>query len=117
MIRRLTTEQARRAAVYAQRLDRRRGTAPLRLLRQLGAVQIDSVNVLARAHCLPFFSRLDGVIERFKGNKVPGESRRREELHGQHLPDRASSGCHAAPAAAIRDVRRGAEHTLLLEAI
>lgn len=62
MIRRLTTEQARRAAVYAQRLDRRRGTAPLRLLRQLGAVQIDSVNVLARAHYLPFFSRLDATF-------------------------------------------------------
>lgn len=56
----LTLTQARRVAVRAQRLDRRRATAPLALLRHLGAVQIDSVNVLARAHYLPFFSRLDG---------------------------------------------------------
>ena len=56
----LTIDQARRAAVRAQRLDRRRNTAPLSLLRQLGAVQIDSVNVVARAHYLPFFARLDG---------------------------------------------------------
>jgi hypothetical protein len=55
----LTLDQARRAAVRAQRLDRRRRTAPLSLLRHLGAVQIDSVNVVARAHYLPFFARLD----------------------------------------------------------
>ena len=57
---RLTIAQARRVAVRAQRLDRRRSTAPLTLLRHLGAVQIDSVNVLARAHYLPFYSRLSG---------------------------------------------------------
>lgn len=57
---RLTIPQARRIAVRAQRLDRRRGTAPLALLRHLGAVQIDSVNVVARAHYLPFYSRLTG---------------------------------------------------------
>lgn len=57
----LTIDQARRAAVRAQRLDRRRNTAPLSLLRQLGAVQIDSVNVVARAHYLPFFARLEGT--------------------------------------------------------
>lgn len=56
----LTLDQARRAAVRAQRLDRRRTTPPLMLLRHLGAVQIDSVNVVARAHYLPFFARLHG---------------------------------------------------------
>jgi uncharacterized protein YcaQ len=55
----LTLDQARRAAVRSQRLDRRRRTPPVSLLRHLGAVQIDSVNVLARAHYLPFFARLD----------------------------------------------------------
>lgn len=59
MTRRLSLDQARRAAIRAQRLDRRRRTAPVNLLRHLGAVQIDSVNVLARAHYLPFFSRLE----------------------------------------------------------
>ncbi|MEZ5184829.1 MAG: crosslink repair DNA glycosylase YcaQ family protein [Candidatus Nanopelagicales bacterium] len=53
----LTIDQARRVAIRAQRLDRRRSTAPLSLLRRLGAVQIDSVNVVARAHYLPFYSR------------------------------------------------------------
>ena len=59
MPRRLTLDQARRAAVRAQRLDQRGRRAPLALLRHLGAIQIDSVNVLARAHYLPFFARLD----------------------------------------------------------
>ncbi len=54
----LTVPQARRVAIRAQRLDMRRGTAPLTLLRHLGAIQIDSVNVVARAHYLPFYSRL-----------------------------------------------------------
>src|SRR5690606_23085276 len=56
----LTVAQARRIAVRAQRLDTRRATAPLTLLRHLGAIQIDSVNVVARAHYLPFYSRLTG---------------------------------------------------------
>ena len=60
----LTSAQARRTVLAAQglaagrpagRVDRRhlRG-----VVRRLGLVQIDSVNVLARAHHLPFFSRL-----------------------------------------------------------
>jgi uncharacterized protein YcaQ len=60
----LSAAQARRIVVAAQglasarpagRVDRRhlRG-----VVRRLGLVQIDSVNVLARAHHLPFFSRL-----------------------------------------------------------
>jgi uncharacterized protein YcaQ len=59
-VRSLTIDQARRLAVKAQRLDRRRSTRALTLLRHLGAVQIDSVNVLARAHYMPFYSRLSG---------------------------------------------------------
>ncbi len=59
MERRLSLDQARRVAVRAQRLDQRRAAAPLSLLRRLGAVQIDSVNVVARAHYLPFFARLE----------------------------------------------------------
>lgn len=62
-MRALSLDQARRVAVRAQRLDRRRSTAPAVLLRHLGAVQIDSVNVVARAHYLPFYARLDGTRE------------------------------------------------------
>ncbi len=72
--RRLTVPQARRVAVRAQRLDRLGNGAPLDLLRRLGAVQIDSVNVVARAHYLPFFSRLtctkDDVDRLFQGRST-----------------------------------------------
>ena len=60
----LSARQARRIALAAQGLaDPRPGTAPSRralttLIDRLGAVQIDSVNVLARTHYLPAFSRL-----------------------------------------------------------
>ncbi len=57
-MRSLTTDEARRVSVRAQRLDHRRATPPLSLLRHLTAVQIDSVNVVARAHYFPFYSRL-----------------------------------------------------------
>ena len=69
-MRSLTPDQARRVAVRAQRLEHRRATPPLALLRHLVAVQIDSVNVLARAHYFPFYARLstnretvDGVFQ------------------------------------------------------
>lgn len=59
----ISLAQARRIAVAAQRLGRAPpavvdlGTVD-RLVRQIGVVQIDSVNVVARAHLLPLFSRL-----------------------------------------------------------
>lgn len=66
----LTAAQARRTAIAAQGLHRRRPD-PVgdrtpnrghfrRLVERIGVLQIDSVNVLARAHYLPTFSRLGG---------------------------------------------------------
>jgi uncharacterized protein YcaQ len=62
----LSLSQARRIALHAQGLDRpraeRSGPATMRQLQQvvdrLGLLQIDSVNVLARAHLMPTFSRV-----------------------------------------------------------
>jgi uncharacterized protein YcaQ len=62
----LSLAQARRVALHAQGLDRpraeRRGPATMRHLQQVvdrvGLLQIDSVNVAARAHLMPTFSRV-----------------------------------------------------------
>ena len=62
----LSSRQARRLAIAAQGLSRPRRpvTAGRRHLRQVlshtGLLQIDSVNVLQRAHYLPAFSRIGG---------------------------------------------------------
>jgi hypothetical protein len=74
MSRDLSAKQARRIAIAAQGLAAARpdGEAGVRQLKALagalGAIQIDSVNVLARAHYLPAFSRLGpyprAVLER-----------------------------------------------------
>jgi uncharacterized protein len=69
--------QARRIALAAQELAKERPTRPVtarqvgRTFARLQLLQIDSVNVLARAHYLPFFSRLGpydaGIADRLAG--------------------------------------------------
>ena len=61
----LTAGQARRIAITAQQLATPSASTGAvnrghlnRLLKSIGLLQIDSVNVLARAHLLPIFSRL-----------------------------------------------------------
>ena len=71
---RLTANAARRIALAAQGFGEARPSATVnaghagRVLDRLSLLQIDSVNVLARAHTLPFFSRLgpypDGLLDR-----------------------------------------------------
>src|SRR3954453_21944770 len=59
----LSADDARRLALAAQGLATARPNKPtaahvLATARRLQAIQIDSVNVLVRAHYLPFFTRL-----------------------------------------------------------
>ncbi|MBA2550091.1 MAG: winged helix-turn-helix domain-containing protein [Nocardioidaceae bacterium] len=70
---RLTVPQARRVALAAQGFTGRRPVAPTpaalaRVTARLGLFQIDSVNVLVRAHYMPLFSRIGpydvGLLDR-----------------------------------------------------
>lgn len=69
MIERISPNQARRIALAAQGFGRERPAAVnrghlSRTIERLGLHQIDSVNVLARAHYLPAFSRLGSYDRR-----------------------------------------------------
>ncbi len=62
---RLSAAAARRIAIAAQGLDRARPAKPTRAhiareIARLGLLQIDAVNVVARAHYMPLFARLGG---------------------------------------------------------
>jgi uncharacterized protein YcaQ len=79
---RISPLQARRIAIAAQGLSRpRRGPAAAgdlhRMLERLGLVQIDSVNVLARAHYVPAFSRLGPYDRAWLDQAAYGGRRRR----------------------------------------
>lgn len=76
MTRTITLAQARRIAIAAQGLDRPRPARVTmrhvtRTIERIGLLQIDSVNVLARAHLLPLFARLGpygtGLLDRAAG--------------------------------------------------
>ncbi|WP_353115660.1 crosslink repair DNA glycosylase YcaQ family protein [Microbacterium sp.] len=61
----LSAAEARRIALGAQGFSRRRPDAPAgrhlhRVMERLGVLQIDSVNVFARAHYMPPFARIGG---------------------------------------------------------
>lgn len=78
----LTPLQARRIAITAQGLSRprRHGGSPAdfaRLTQRLGLLQIDSVNVLARAHYMPAYSRLGGYDRAMLERAAYGGRRRK----------------------------------------
>lgn len=58
MVQELSNRDARSLAIVAQGLTGRRHRDPTRLLRQLSAIQIDTISVVARSHELVAFSRL-----------------------------------------------------------
>ncbi|MFJ5698164.1 winged helix-turn-helix domain-containing protein [Arthrobacter sp. NPDC093139] len=82
MVATLSLSQARRIALAAQGLDKGRPAGPVtsrtvgRTFARIQLVQIDSVNVLARSHFLPFFSRL-GNYDRTILQQMAGRHPRR----------------------------------------
>lgn len=73
-----SAHQARWLALRAQGLPRpQRPLSPRAVLARLGAVQIDSVNTVSRAHYLPFFSRIPGLsrtgVDRLAGGQAATE--------------------------------------------
>src|SRR5699024_12163660 len=86
----LTLAQARRIAITAQGLDRA-GPESVSLrqvvstIKRIGLLQIDSVNVLARAHLLPLFARLGpydtALVERATGKAPDRKSTRLNSSH------------------------------------
>ncbi|HUA48379.1 MAG TPA: crosslink repair DNA glycosylase YcaQ family protein [Solirubrobacteraceae bacterium] len=73
----LSLARARRIALAAQGFDRTRPARPAstariaRLIRELGVLQLDSVNVFLRAHYMPVFSRL-GPYDRSRLDRIAG---------------------------------------------
>jgi uncharacterized protein YcaQ len=63
-MRQLTNDQARRFALAAQGFNKPQPSGSIdvrhfrKVIRQVGIVQLDSVNVFSRTHYMPFFSRL-----------------------------------------------------------
>ena len=85
--RRFTAATARRLAIAAQGLDAPRENAVtrgdvVRLVRRQGVVQIDSVNVVARAHLLPVFSRLGAFAPELLTKAAEGRGRKLFEYWG-----------------------------------
>ncbi|WP_284977142.1 crosslink repair DNA glycosylase YcaQ family protein [Arthrobacter sp. efr-133-TYG-104] len=120
----VSLSQARRIALAAQGLARVRPTGPAtaravgRTFAQLHLVQIDSVNVLARSHYLPFFSRLGEYDSGILQTMASRRPRRMMEywaheasfIRPEHFPDllvwqkRSWVGAHHLEPAIRRDL-------------